>query len=266
MKTAIVSFIAAASAATLTALAAPLAHAMDAHPWVAAPPRLAKETYFSNLRDGATVEAPFLVKFGLSGMGLAPITKAQAHTGHHHLLVNRDLPMEFSKPLPFNDSYIHFGKGQMEAALNLAPGEYTLRLVLADDKHIPNFVYSKPLKITVTKKNAGVEPASLSKPGIELMLSTAQASVGEPLRVQFHASKFNVSHAALREANTGHFRLRVAGEGGKSESFDFSGGQTETWLKPPAGRYTATLELVDNLDPKLVLATSAPASLTVAAR
>ena len=30
------------------------------HPWVVPAPRLVKETYFSNLQDGASIETPFL--------------------------------------------------------------------------------------------------------------------------------------------------------------------------------------------------------------
>ena len=145
------------------ALLAAACHAGAAppHPWVSAPLRSQQpQTYFSNLVEGQQIETPFVLRFGLSRFGLAPIVKAVKGTGHHHLLVNRELPLEFSKPLPFNDQYIHFGKGQMETVLSFEPGTYTLRLLLADDKHIPHFIYSKPVKVTVTKKNVGVDPKS----------------------------------------------------------------------------------------------------------
>ena len=121
------------------------------HPWQAAPPRLTAEAYFTNLKDGDRIETPYVLKFGLSGgWGLAPIAQSgHGKSGHHHLLVNRDLPLNFKQALPFNDQYIHFGKGQMETVLNLAPGEYTLRMLLADQKHLPHFVFSKPTRITV---------------------------------------------------------------------------------------------------------------------
>ena len=106
-----------------------------------------------------------MLKFGVSRYGIASIDKPVPKTGHHHLLVNRDLPLDFKQPLPFNDQYIHFGRGQMETVLTFKPGTYTLRLLLADDKHIPLFVYSKPLRITVTKKNEDVDPKSLTQAG-----------------------------------------------------------------------------------------------------
>jgi Domain of unknown function (DUF4399) len=52
-----------------------------------------------------------------------------SHAGHHHLLVDRDLPLNFDKPLPFNAQYVHFGKGQMETVLDFKPGTYKLRLL-----------------------------------------------------------------------------------------------------------------------------------------
>ena len=58
----------------------------------------------------------------------------------------------------------------METVVDLPPGTYTMRLVLADQGHIPYFVYSKPLKFTVSKQNKGVTPASLlGEPRIEIL-------------------------------------------------------------------------------------------------
>jgi Domain of unknown function (DUF4399) len=245
------------------ALAFGAAQATEAlHPWVVPSPRLTKETYFSNLQDGASIETPFVLKFGLTGYGLAPIVKPVAGAGHHHLLVNRELPMDFGKPIPFNDQYIHFGKGQMETALTFAPGKYQLRLVLADDRHIPNFVYSKPITITVTKKN-DVDPKSLIKPGVAILFPQPGESVKAPFRLAMHASGFNVSNATLTEKGSGHFRLKIKPEGGRDETVSFGNGRTETWLSPPAGSYSARVEFIDNAAPDQVLATSPAVSFRV---
>ena len=56
------------------------------------------------------------------------------------------------KPLPANDNVIHFGKGQTETTLKLAPGKHTLQLLLGNHLHIP---HSPPVlsdRITVTVK------------------------------------------------------------------------------------------------------------------
>lgn len=232
------------------------------HPWQAPTPRANAEAYFTNLKDGDVIDTPFVLKFGLSGgWGLAPIAKpARAKSGHHHLLINRDLPLNFKQPLPFNEQYIHFGKGQMEHVLTLAPGNYTLRMLLADQKHLPHFVFSKPARITVRQK-LGTDPKTLQARGIQLMLP-AGADTRAPVLVQFHASGLNVAHASQQEKDTGHFRLTVSpGGGGAPQVMDFTNGQTEAWLAPPAGSYTLQLDLVDNLSPSRPLAPPVSASL-----
>ena len=243
--------------------AAPVHAAAPAKSWTAASPHLEKEAYFSNLQDGASIETPFVLKFGLSGVGLAPIARPVAKTGHHHLLVNRGLPMDFDKPLPFNDQYIHFGKGQMQTVLNFAPGTYTLRLVLADDKHIPTFVYSKPISITVTKKNAAVDPKSLVTPGVSILPVADAQNLRGPFRLALHASGLNVSNTALAEKGTGHFRLTVKNAAGREETIPLANGHTETWLSPPPGAYSARVEFIDNTAPDNVLASSEPMTFRV---
>lgn len=226
----------------------PSAPGQSLHPWQVPPPRLSAEAYFSNLKDGDRITTPYVLKFGLSGgWGLAPIAKTgQGKSGHHHLLVNRDLPLNFKQALPFNDQYIHFGKGQMETVLNLAPGEYTLRMLLADQQHLPHFVYSKPTKIVVTGKNSS-DPKALQKKGLEIGLDAPASR--PPVRVRFHASLLNVAQQSQQLADTGHFRLTVTPEaGGAPAVMNFVDGETEVWLAPPAGRYSLKLEMVDNLD------------------
>lgn len=240
------------------------AEAQALHPWQAPAPRANAEAYFTNLKDGDVIDTPFVLKFGLSGgWGLAPIAKpARTKSGHHHLLVNRDLPLNFKEPLPFNEQYIHFGKGQMEHVLTLAPGAYTLRMLLADKGHLPHFVFSRPVRITVLEKKA-TDPKSLQTQGIQLMLP-AGPEVRTPLRVQFHASGLNVAHVAQQEKDTGHFRLTLKPAGGGTpQVMDFTEGHTETWLAPPPGSYTLQLDFMDNLNPGRTLATAVSASLRV---
>ena len=221
------------------------------HPWVVPPPSWSPEAYFTNLKDGATLESPFVARFGLSMRGIVPAGKTAGQAGDHHLLINQPLPLDFKKPLPFTDQYIHFGKGQMETVIDLPPGTYSLRLVLADQGHIPYFVYSKPLNLTVSKQNRDVVPARLTgEPRIEILSPADRSSVPPPLRVQLHASGFNVSHVAPKLPETGHFRLTLERAGQKAEVIELDRGQTELWLSPPKGSYSARLELVNNADGK----------------
>lgn len=229
------------------------------HPWQAPSRQGTADAYFLNLEDGAKIETPFRLAFGLAGgWGLAPISSSvTGKSGHHHLLVNRDLPLDFKKALPFNDQYIHFGKGQMETVLTLEPGTYTLRLLLADDKHVPHFVYSKPVKITVTRKNKNVDTTSVLTRGISIQNLVADAKLSSPFKVAFHASGLNVAHLSQAEKDTGHFRLTVMPQaGGKPVEMDFVNGQTEVWLSPPPGGYALKLDFMDNTNPNKVLAES----------
>lgn len=105
-----------------------------------------------NLKDGATVQSPFLVQFGLSGMGVAPAGVEKPNTGHHHLLIDTTLTAEQMKgAIPADDSHKHFGAGQTEAMVTLPKGKHTLQLVLGDWSHIPHAppVMSTPITITV---------------------------------------------------------------------------------------------------------------------
>ncbi len=237
------------------------------HPWVVSAPSREPETYFTNLKDGDKRETPFVARFGLSMRGLVPAGKSAGRAGHHHLLINQALPLDFKKPLPFTDQYIHFGKGQMEMVINLPPGTYDLRLLLADQGHIPYFVFSKPLKLTVTKQNKNVTPASVQgPPQIELLDLSDRSTLRAPFRLQFHASGYNISNMAPRVADTGHFRLTMERAGHKPEVMDFVSGQTESWISPPPGDYSARLELVSNAPGEKVAAVAKPVAFSVSAR
>jgi len=245
---------------------APVADAdvLVSHPWVVPSPVRSPVSYFTNLKDGDVRESPVVVRFGLSMRGIVPAGKTAGRAGHHHLLVNQDLPLDFTQPLPFTEKYMHYGKGQMEAVLNLPPGTYRLQLLLADQGHIPYFIYSKPLTLTISRQNKDVTPASAQGPSrIEILSPANDKAVTTPFRVQFHASGFNISHTAAQVPDTGHFRLTMARPKHKPEVMDFTGGQTEAWFKPPADRYSLKLELVSNTAPATVMASTTPIVVTV---
>jgi hypothetical protein len=126
-----------------------LAVAAFAQPRTGAP--AGAKVYFISPKNGATVQNPVVVKFGLKGMTIAPAGTAGANSGHHHLLVDTDLgDLNLSAPLPATDKVLHFGKGQTETTLTLAPGKHTLELVFADYQHMS---FDPPLhskKITIT--------------------------------------------------------------------------------------------------------------------
>jgi len=136
----------AIAAVALTA-AATLAWAQERTPSPAG-----AEVYFITPKDGATVKSPVTIQFGLKGMGVAPAGVKFEATGHHHLLIDTDIPADTSQPLPTSDAVRHFGKGQTETSVELTPGKHTLQLVLGDQNHTPHNPPVVSKKITITVK------------------------------------------------------------------------------------------------------------------
>ena len=78
----------------------------------------------------------FWLRMGLSQAGIAPAGVHKEGTGHHHLLIDTDLPPA-GEPIPNNRNHLHFGGGQTEARIELPPGRHTLQLILGDADHVP---------------------------------------------------------------------------------------------------------------------------------
>ena len=106
--------------------------------------------YIVSPAHGEVVTTSFKVVFGLSGMGVAPAGIDKAKTGHHHLLIDTAVP-ELASPIPSDTNHRHFGGGQTEVVIELAPGRHTLQLLLADFSHTPHSpaVISEQITITV---------------------------------------------------------------------------------------------------------------------
>ena len=107
--------------------------------------------YFISPANGATVSNPVTVRFGLRGMGVAPAGVERPDTGHHHLLIDLDTLPPAGVPMPMDEQHRHFGGGQTEVTLELAPGKHTLQLLLGDHMHVPHNppVVSERITITV---------------------------------------------------------------------------------------------------------------------
>ena len=90
------------------------------------------------------------VKFGISGMDLAPAGTSKPNSGHHHLLIDTPLP-PLDREIPSDLNHLHFGRAQTETEITLAPGEHTLQLLLGDHEHLPHDppVFSKVIRIRV---------------------------------------------------------------------------------------------------------------------
>ncbi|WP_205973362.1 DUF4399 domain-containing protein [Paraburkholderia sp. Tr-20389] len=141
MRNVVAAAALAALASMNMAFAGPTPAPKDAHAYIGYP------------NDGQVVPAnkPFRVWFGLRYMGVAPKGVKYANTGHHHLLIDTDLP-PMDQEIPSDRQHLHFGAGETETTITLPPGKHTLQLLMGDENHIPHDppVYSK--KITVIAK------------------------------------------------------------------------------------------------------------------
>ena len=105
--------------------------------------------FFISPVDGATVTSPVELKFGVSGIAIAPAGEALDNSGHHHVLVDMELK-DMTQPIPKDAQHVHFGKGQTETTLEIEPGTHTLQLVLGDSNHIPHIPPVVSNRITIT--------------------------------------------------------------------------------------------------------------------
>jgi len=108
--------------------------------------------YFIWPQNGAAIKGGFWCRFGLRGMGVTHAGDDFQNSGHHHLLIDVNEPLDANEPIPQDKNHLHFGAGQTEARIELLPGKHTLQLVLGDAKHYP---FNPPViskKITITVK------------------------------------------------------------------------------------------------------------------
>jgi hypothetical protein len=112
------------------------------------------KVFFVEPKNGAEISGPIKVVMGVRGIEIAPAGTDKTDTGHHHILIDTDAPTgaKALAPLPAYDNIKHFGKGQTETALTLAPGKHTLQLIVGDGNHIPYDPALASEKITITVK------------------------------------------------------------------------------------------------------------------
>ncbi len=110
------------------------------------------EVYIIWPHEGTVIRAGKLwVRMGLRNAGVAPKGACVPNTGHHHLLIDTELP-PFDEVIPSDRQHIHFGGGETEARVeDLPPGKHTLQLLMGDCHHVPHDppLYSKKITIIV---------------------------------------------------------------------------------------------------------------------
>jgi hypothetical protein len=218
--------------------------------------------YFIDIKDGATVPRKFTIHFGLRGMGIAPAGTERENSGHHHLLIDTEVPpLDHEIPNDFN--HLHFGGGQTEVELNLSPGPHTLQLLLADKDHIAHDppVMSERIRITVKDDQA---PAPAPDTGVKRKPAPPDAAVyfiyphdGDTIyprsTIRFGLSNMGVAPAGVEKPSTGHHHLLIDTDLPPMDQaipndfnhLHFGAGQTEVKVTLTPGKHTLQLLFAD---------------------
>lgn len=98
--------------------------------------------------EGAMVTSPVKVCMATEGVEVQPAKKGvNEGKGHHHIIVDTDLPKDLSQPVGKDAQHIHMGDGSTCKEITLAAGKHTIRTLFAKGNHVP---YNPALTATVT--------------------------------------------------------------------------------------------------------------------
>src|ERR1700716_708731 len=217
------------------------------------------EVYFIDLKDGATVPAKLKLYFGLRNMGVAPAGSDRENSGHHHLLIDTELP-PLDKPIPNDFNHLHFGAGQTEAEITLRPGQHTLQLLMGDKDHVPHTppVMSQRIRVRAAEGAPGAAAAltggaSPSPPGAEFYSNYREEGMYLPPKttIFFGLKKMGVAPAGSDRENSGHHHLLIDTRlpplnqpiPNDFNHLHFGAGQTEAEITRKPGAHTFELLL-----------------------
>lgn len=102
---------------------------------------------FRNLKEGSAVTSPFKVEMGTEVMKVDTAGPVVTGSGHHHLIIDGPDSLAAGEMVPKDSTNLHFGKGQTETELKLAPGKHKLTMQFADGLHRS---YGGKLSATIT--------------------------------------------------------------------------------------------------------------------
>ena len=210
------------------------------------------EVYFIDLKDGATVPAKLKIYFGLRNMGVAPAGSDRENSGHHHLLVDTELP-PLDQPIPNDFNHLHFGAGQTETEITLKPGAHTLQLLMGDKDHIPHTppVMSPFIRVRVVDPSAR-KPAPADARVYFVGLEDGSV-LPQKATIHFGLVNMGVAPAGIDRPNTGHHHLLIDTKlppldepiPNDFNHLHFGAGQTEAIVTLSPGRHTLQLLLGD---------------------
>jgi Domain of unknown function (DUF4399) len=220
--------------------------------------------YFIGLKDGDTLPTKATIHFGLRGMGVAPAGSDRTNSGHHHLMIDVPTP-PLNTEIPNDFQHLHFGAGQTETEITLAPGEHTLQLVFADKNHVPHTppLVSERIKVKVVEQTAPPPAAAASgarRPSpkdakVYFIYPTDGGYISPTPVIRFGLLNMGVAPAGFDKPNTGHHHLLVDAElppldqpiPNDFNHLHFGAGQTEAKITLPLGPHKLRLLFADSV-------------------
>ena len=88
--------------------------------------------------EGASVSSPVKVCMSVDGVEVQPAKKGvHDGKGHHHLLIDADIPADLKKPIGKDAQHVHMGDGSTCKELKLDAGKHTIKALFAKGNHVP---------------------------------------------------------------------------------------------------------------------------------
>jgi hypothetical protein len=210
------------------------------------------EVFFSELRDGAVLPPKTTIKFGLRNMAVAPAGADRPNSGHHHLLVDAELP-PLDQPIPSDFNHLHFGAGQTQGEVTLKHGEHTLQLLMGDKDHVPHSPPVMSPKIKVRVIDPSIRKSAPADARVYFVGLQDGAVLPQNATIRFGLANMGVAPAGIEKPNTGHHHLLIDTKlppldepiPNDFNHLHFGAGQTEATVTLPLGRHTLQLLLGD---------------------
>lgn len=212
-------------------------------------PKEGEGVYFAMPNEGSKVTETFTVAMGVNGKKVAPAGTDVPNKGlgHHHVIIDGK-PVPAGQPVPADATHIHFGKGQKETTLTLAPGKHTLTLQFADGAHVSyGPEWSKTINVDV-QKGGKERSVSFGKPA-------DGATVTSPVEMEFKVNGMGIIKAGEtpNDKTGGHHHVIVDGSAlpagtvvpANETNIHYGKGQTEAKVELPKGKHTLTLQFGD---------------------
>jgi hypothetical protein len=209
--------------------------------------------YFNDpIKMGAVLPPKFTIYFGLRNMGLAPAGVERENSGHHHLMIDTELP-PFDQPIPNDFNHLHFGSGQSEAEITLKHGRHTLQLLLGDKDHIPHTPPVMSPRINVRIVDPAMRKAAPPDARVYFVGLQDGAVLPPKATIRFGLVGMGVAPAGIERPNTGHHHLLIDSKlppldepiPNDFNHLHFGAGQTEADVTLPLGTHTLQLLLGD---------------------